>query len=546
MYIYMRRLILIFNTLKFLKFKQIYYRLKRKFINPKVTEKFLGDMPQRKGNWIKFNFYEDKIDKDLNANFLNCKKKLNLPKDWNNLNISKLWTYNLHYFDDLLSINADSKNDFHINLLELWIDQNPQSLGNGWEPYPSSLRIVNIFKAWLGGLNLNDKIFRSLHTQTSFLSNNLEKHLLGNHYFVNLKALLFAGIIFKEFRWVDIAIKGLTSEISEQILDDGANFELSPMYHSIMLVDILDIYNLYLEHPTAFNNELIILIKTNIPKMLKFMDIMSHPDQKLAAFNDSADEIAPSKKDIEEYARKLGFKITSLDINKTQIFDNNDSGYFCATNKGSKIIFDASHIGPDYIPGHAHADTLSFEFSIGYNRVFVNSGTSLYGLSSERLKQRKTKSHNTVEIDNKDSSQVWSSFRVGNRAKILSRNSRLINNEVIELEASHDGYKTLCGGSIHTRKITLNSNKLIINDSIKGSYTDAKAYFYIHPCFSLKVLNNTLNINSSDLKLKCNLDGIQYSVLDSLWSPQFGIQLPNKVLEINFESKNIETIFSWQ
>ena len=73
-----------------------------------------------------------------------------------------------------------------------WVDQNPIRHDNCWEPYPSSLRIVNILKAWIGGLALSDKLFESLHSQASYLSNDVERHLLGNHYFVNLKALLLS------------------------------------------------------------------------------------------------------------------------------------------------------------------------------------------------------------------------------------------------------------------------------------------------------------------------------------------------------------------
>ena len=69
--------------------------------------------------------------------------------------------------------------------------------------------------------------FESLFAQASYLSNSVEKHLLGNHYFVNLKALLYAGIIFEKKEWISKAKKGLTEEIQEQVLEDGANFELS-------------------------------------------------------------------------------------------------------------------------------------------------------------------------------------------------------------------------------------------------------------------------------------------------------------------------------
>lgn len=83
-----------------------------------------------------------------------------------------------------------------------------------------------------------------------------------------------------------------------------------------------------------------------------------------------------------------------------------DSGYVVAKVNEIKLITDVAKVGPDYIPGHAHADTLSFEFSIGNQRVFVNSGTSIYGLGEERLRQRKTETHNTVVVDGEDSSSV--------------------------------------------------------------------------------------------------------------------------------------------
>ena len=105
-------------------------------------------------------------------------------------------------------------------------------------------------------------------------------------------------------------------------------------------------------------------------------------------------------------------------------------------------------MGPDYIPGHAHADTLSFELSIINQRTFVNSGISEYGITSKRINQRKTRSHNTVEVDGKDSSQVWGSFRVVRRAKIVSRYIERKQDGLIVLQASHNGYKSLFGGCI--------------------------------------------------------------------------------------------------
>ncbi len=541
----MRKLFLLFNTLRYLKWQQIYFRLVRRLIKPKVTESFQGPKPKRSKTWEHLPLYGNKIDSQLETCFLNHTKKLDLPGDWNNESPSKLWVYNLHYFEDLLSDNAEEKRNFHLQLLKSWVDQNPVGYGNGWEPYPTSLRIVNIQKAWLGGLELDEKLFSSVFAQASFLSNDLEKHLLGNHYFVNLKALLFAGVIFENTRWLSIAEKGLLSEIPEQILEDGANFELSPMYHSLILVDMLDMFNLSRAYPTQLSSKLVSLLEDYIPKMLAFMEAMAHSDGGVSFFNDSADGISPKKEKVESYAKKLGFVISPLDSSKPQIIDNANSGYICATVARSKLIFDASAVGPDYIPGHAHADTLSFELSIGAQRVFVNSGTSEYGLSTKRLNQRKTAAHNTVEVDGKDSSQVWSGFRVANRAEINLRHTEQKNDRSIEIIASHNGYKSLFDGCIHTRKLTFSENSLIISDSLQGTFKYAKSRFYFHPDLIISLQDNLLRIEGAEFILHSNLEGKVASLVDSFWYPEFGLEVPNKMLLLDFDINQLDIQFAW-
>lgn len=60
----------------------------------------------------------------------------------------KLWRYNLHYFDYLLDSDRCSK--AKARLISDWIDRNPIGIGDGWEPYTLSLRIVNWIKFFWG------------------------------------------------------------------------------------------------------------------------------------------------------------------------------------------------------------------------------------------------------------------------------------------------------------------------------------------------------------------------------------------------------------
>ena len=86
-----------------------------------------------------------------------------------------------------------------------------------------------------------------------------------------------------------------------------------------------------------------------------------------------------------------------------------------------KVMYDAGNIGPSYQPGHSHAQSLSFELSYKGKKVFVNSGISEYENSKIRSFQRSTASHNTIEINGMNSSDVWHSFRVAKRAKVYDR-----------------------------------------------------------------------------------------------------------------------------
>ena len=116
---------------------------------------------------------------------------------WDGPQREKLWRYNQHYFDDLNALGAADRAQWHLALLEDWVRNNPPGVGSGWEPYPTSLRIVNWVKWHLAGNALPEACVQSLAVQARWLRRRLEFHLLGNHLFANAKALCFAGLFFQ-------------------------------------------------------------------------------------------------------------------------------------------------------------------------------------------------------------------------------------------------------------------------------------------------------------------------------------------------------------
>ncbi len=87
----------------------------------------------------------------------------------------------------------------------------------------------------------------SLALQLRWLRRRLEYHLLGNHLLCNGKALVFGRLYFEgpeADEWLRTGLAVVERELREQILDDGAHFERSPMYHLIVLEDLLDMINI--------------------------------------------------------------------------------------------------------------------------------------------------------------------------------------------------------------------------------------------------------------------------------------------------------------
>lgn len=329
--------------------------------------------------------------------FLNTTAK---PKGWNDESLELLWRYNLHYFDGLAAKNAECSKKCE-GLVERWIDENPRGSFPGWDPYPTSLRIVNWVK-WLNGNHADhvERVEASLREQVDWLMRHLEYHLLANHLLANAKALVFAGKYFDRKDWYGKGMAIYHRQLPEQTCSDGANFERSPMYHAIIFEDMLDLAE-YTGGP---------IFKEYAARMADGMRLLTAPDGKIAKFNDSTEGIA--KQPVELLARAEKFSRVE---HAEHVEVGDDSGFLRMQAGDWVLLAKIGDVGPSYQPGHAHADTYSFELWEGDKKVIGDTGCSTYIPGSIRTYERSTKAHNTVVIDGQNSSEVWASHRVGRR-----------------------------------------------------------------------------------------------------------------------------------
>lgn len=542
-------LLLYWHTLRHLKAAQIAARVTRTWRKPDLAPQ-TGQCLRARHESIGIDpWRESALDDSGSFTFLNEPRCVRDAGDWNKPEVPKLWLYHLHYFDWINArrahVDTATRRATASRWITRWIDENPAPLGNGWEPYPLSLRIVNWIKWLVREPEIEPEavtaMLRSLELQAHVLSQRLERDLLGNHLFENAKALIFAGCFFDgqpADAWFERGARILGRELGDQILADGGYFELSPMYHSIVLEGVLDVLALqraYSGMPWPKHRLGCVRLREIAASMLGWLGEMTHPDGEIALFNDAALGIAPKLATLRRYAERVGLTVSPAS-RADGIRPMCASGFIRVNRGRMSAILDVGRVGPDHVPGHGHADTLTFEWSLADQRVVVDTGISHYSKGPERLRQRGTAAHNTVVVDSQDSSEVWSSFRLARRAYPQDVAVDAAS-EPWTVSAAHDGYRRLRGGVVHRRRWEFGANSLVLRDRLEGRHKDAQVRFHFHPRIEIELhgaREGTLS-GADGLTVQFLISTGGARLEDSTYHPEFGCSIWTKCLVVELD-----------
>ncbi|MDG1433552.1 MAG: alginate lyase family protein, partial [Saprospiraceae bacterium] len=455
--------------------------------------------------------------------FLNLSKSFEENIDWNYADHGKLWTYNLNYFEFLHQKNISKEEG--ISLMLDFVQQ-MKSSKDGLEPYPISLRIIH----WVKFLSYHkiqiQDIDESLNAQISILLDQLEYHILGNHLLENGFGLFFGAYYFQDEKIYQKASEILKTQLEEQILEDGAHFELSPMYHQLMLYRVLDCINV-VDNNSFFPKDKLPFLKKKAAIMLGWLEQITFSQGDIPLLNDCAFGINPTTLEIFDYANRLGVLKKNVPLKS--------SGYRFFSNKAYEAIIDIGQIGPDYIPGHAHCDTFNFVIYAQGKPWIIDSGTSTYNATSMRHQERSTSAHNTVEINGKEQSEIWGSFRVADRAKVIIEKET--NNSV---SAKHDGYANM--NISHRRHFEFHEKDIIIQDEILGSENiekRSKAFIHFHPDRQIELDKNKIKTDLGNIELEGTFE-IKLEKYN--FAPEFNTCIPAQKATIIFSDKLLTNI----
>jgi len=169
--------------------------------------------------------------------FLNTQLTFNGSPPWNEMKHGILWNMRLNSFEYLLQENIEKEKG--VELLRDFISHSATNK-TLYDSYTVSQRIIN-WTSFLSRHSITDEeLLGFLYRQACYLASNPEYHLRNNHLLENGFALMWAALFFQDAKLRKKAERILVDELKSQILRDGAHFELSPMYHCIVLRHTLE------------------------------------------------------------------------------------------------------------------------------------------------------------------------------------------------------------------------------------------------------------------------------------------------------------------
>lgn len=333
--------------------------------------------------------------------------------DWANATLPKLVRYHLHYLDAARMLAEGREFGRAGALIGQWQETFPPRGSEAWEPYPVSVRLQNLCRvaalhptppSWLRSLIVR---------HARYVRRFPEVHLQGNHLLKNHCALWMAGLLLSgaEARcWNEGASARTRLELERQVLPDGGHNERSPMYHLLVLSDLLDVREL-----AQARQALPSWLDDFIARMARMTAATLHPDGDIPLFNDSVLGQAPLPAVVFS---RLG-QVPSVEARGVEDFPEFGLTVIRPSVEEA-VFFDTGPLGPPEQPGHAHSDTLSYELSVGGERRAVNGGVDGYQ-SPNRAFFRSATAHNTVTVNGEGPDELWAGFRVGGRNRVESR-----------------------------------------------------------------------------------------------------------------------------
>lgn len=355
-------------------------------------------------------------------------QRLTVPPDWEVDPTAALeWRHFLHrhhFMRRVILAYTETGDDryalFIAEVVGSWIEHNPAPLGSNGGAGPSweTLSVAWRLRAWLRIVArvlpspafdpaIKSLMLRSLWEHAQSLTDH-QGHP-NNWAIVESAALALAGMCLPEFRdaprWRDLGLQRLAVEMERQFFDDGAHFELSPLYHAICLEWGLEV----LECADAHGSSTPPRFRERLLKAADYLAELRRPDFTWPSINDSgsadrnycallkrAGELLGSQRLVCVGTKR---RQATADSGMFRLFP--DAGIFVYRSSEDSdahwLFFRAGPVGAT----HFHGDALSFEVTTDGVPRLIDPGITGYAPDALTDWHRSAAAHNCILVDGK-------------------------------------------------------------------------------------------------------------------------------------------------
>jgi uncharacterized heparinase superfamily protein len=367
--------------------------------------------------------------------------------DWHPDDVGENWLEHIHSFDwirDLRALGGDTGRTSARFMIENWIHNHQNWEAMSWRSDVLGRRLGN----WLAGYDFfgesADEKFQELFLDSALrqlrhLGRSLPGLLQGLPLLYAIKGLAYGGMTLEgRESYLEQALHLLDEQIDKQILSDGGHITRNPQA-------LLETIRILIDIRAALRQAgypAIEKIQHGLDRAVPALRFFRHGDGAFALFNNCQTSDADTLKNTVMQAGSRARTLNSLP----------HSGYERISMGRALLIADVGK--PPVWPNDkdAHIAPLSFEFSHGRERIFVNCGTHPTCPQWQDA-LRATPAHNTLIIDDRNMCDVNKDGSHAHRPKkiVIDRDD---TKERVLIDACHDGYVPM-NGITHRRRFYL-------------------------------------------------------------------------------------------
>jgi hypothetical protein len=457
-----------------------------------------------------------------------------------------------------------------INQISHWIDNNPlneKSKKKTWRRIEAGIRCENWIKSFEYFKNSKQitpqflaKFLSSLYEHGTYINSAYSPFSQTSNWGVlEFQGLFNLSVFLKDFKiaaqWKKDAIKNLTNCIELQVLDDGTQWEQSPMYHNEVFHSYLNVILI-----ASRNNIILPEILIEKTKKMAYANIKwQKPNFHQPVLGDSDDT---DLRDLITLAcilfndpvlKSRGFKkvnyesrficdknqienytyLVPKEPNFQSVFQNNSGDFFMRSSWDEDATYTSLHL-KKLGCGHGHDNIFHFTLYANHQDYLIDGGRYSYIDNEWREIFKSNKSHNTLGVDDLPNSIYNDSWI--NKYEARSQGIYTKSDSTFDYaEAENTAYKRLEDPvSMKRRMLYLKPNIWLLFDSFSANKTHKYSQYFNFQDENVAIQKSGLTTTFTKNNLRIQpITNAKIELFDTWRSPEYNLKIKNKRAEIS-------------